>query len=96
MKSPDVAWISNEKWDAIPNIDKQKFPYVTPEFIIELMSPFDRLGAAKEKMEKWIANGVSLGWLIDPKTETTVFPLDDGGKKSLTAYGGFLCWRYSG
>ncbi|MES2774334.1 MAG: Uma2 family endonuclease [Bacteroidota bacterium] len=71
MKSPDVAWMSNEKWDSIPDIDKQKFPYVTPEFIIDLMSPSDRLGAAKEKMEKWIENGVLLGWLIDPKTETT-------------------------
>jgi Uma2 family endonuclease len=29
------------------------------------MSPSDRLKAAREKMEQWIANGVQLAWLID-------------------------------
>lgn len=71
MKSPDVAWISNEKWESIPLNDREKFPYIAPEFIIELMSPSDRLKAAQSKMSKWIENGVLLGWLIDPKTETT-------------------------
>jgi Uma2 family endonuclease len=35
--------------------------------VIELRSPSDRLGDLQGKMEEWIANGVRLGWLIDPE-----------------------------
>ena len=38
---------------------------MVPEFVIEVMSPSDRLAAAKKKMRRWAANGVELGWLID-------------------------------
>jgi Uma2 family endonuclease len=34
--------------------------------VIELMSESDSLAEAQEKMGRWIANGVQLGWLIDP------------------------------
>ena len=34
------------------------------------MSPSDRLKAAKEKMNNWMAAGVELGWLIDGDHET--------------------------
>src|SRR5204862_3828205 len=37
---------------------------VVPEFVVEVMSPTDRLPAAKRKVRAWIANGVELGWLI--------------------------------
>ena len=30
------------------------------------MSPGDRLGTAREKMETWIRGGVELAWLIHP------------------------------
>ncbi len=55
--SPDAAWISRERFHQRPTC---------PEFIIELLSPFDRRKKAHEKMLEWIANGVELGWLIDP------------------------------
>jgi Uma2 family endonuclease len=32
----------------------------------ELVSPGDRLSAARKKVEAWIANGVKLAWLLDP------------------------------
>lgn len=36
-----------------------------PEFVVEVLSPSDRLREAKTKTEQWIFNGVQLGWLID-------------------------------
>jgi Uma2 family endonuclease len=42
------------------------FPRVCPAFVIELLSPSDSLAETSEKMERWIANGAQLGWLIDP------------------------------
>ena len=49
---------------------RRRFPPACPEFVIEVMSLRDRLGAAKEKMLAWIAEGVELAWLIDGDNET--------------------------
>jgi len=35
--------------------------------VIELRSPTDTLRDVQAKMEEWIANGILLGWLIDPR-----------------------------
>ncbi len=78
MRNPDAAWISNERWNQIEKEERKKFAYITPDFIVELISPFDRLKQAKEKMEKWIKNGVSLAWLIDLENET-VYIYKPGG-----------------
>jgi Uma2 family endonuclease len=42
------------------------FPRLCPDFVIELLSPTDSLAKTQEKMQRWIENGVQLGWLIDP------------------------------
>ena len=34
--------------------------------MVELRSPADRLSALQDKMVEYMANGVALGWLIDP------------------------------
>ena len=44
--------------------------HLVPEFIVEVMSPSDRLRDAKTKLEQWIRNGVQLGWLIDGDAKT--------------------------
>jgi len=62
--SPDAAWVSNGQLAKLTNDQLRKFPPVCPEFIIEVMSPSDRLKAAQQKMEEWMRAGVELGWLI--------------------------------
>src|SRR5207249_9292572 len=64
--APDAAWVSNRRIAQVPKPQRRKFPRVCPEFVIEVMSPSDRLRAAKEKMEEWIRAGVELAWLIHP------------------------------
>ena len=59
--APDAAWISRERFRRKP---------ICPEFVIELMSPSDRPKKVHEKMLHWVANGVELGWMIDPRTQT--------------------------
>lgn len=63
--SPDAAWISKERLASVPRGELKKFPHLVPEFVIEVMSPSDRLKAAQKKMRVWASNGVELGWLID-------------------------------
>jgi Uma2 family endonuclease len=35
--------------------------------VVELRSPSDRLKPLQEKMQEYLANGLRLGWLIDPQ-----------------------------
>ncbi|WP_413163229.1 Uma2 family endonuclease [Capilliphycus salinus ALCB114379] len=65
QRSPDVAWIKQERWDALTPEQKEKFPPIAPDFVLELMSPSDRLEDFREKMQEYIENGVRLGWLIN-------------------------------
>src|SRR5271165_3190857 len=51
--SPDAAWVSNERLSALSKQQKRKFPPVCPEIVVEVMSPSDRLKAAKDKMQVW-------------------------------------------
>ncbi|MEG4518964.1 Uma2 family endonuclease [Microcoleus sp. AT9b-C5] len=67
MKSSDAAWIKLEKWQTLTPEQQQKFAPICPDFIIELRSPSDNLQPLKDKLQEYINNGVSLGWLIDRK-----------------------------
>lgn len=77
-RSPDAAWVSDTRWNALTESQQEKFPPVAPEFVVELMSVTDSLKNAKEKMQEYIANGVLLGWLINPKEEEVMIYRADG------------------
>jgi len=67
MRSPDAAWMSQARWDALARREQQRFGHVSPEFVVEIRSESDGLAELQDKMKMWIANGVELAWLIDPK-----------------------------
>ena len=67
-RSPDASWIKLERWDALTDEEKQKFPPICPDFVIELLSPSDSLKVTQEKMQEYIDNGVGLGILINRKS----------------------------
>ena len=68
--APDASWVLQSRLDKLTRDEKRKFPRLCPDFVIELMSPSDRLSKAKAKMREWIENGVQLGWLLDPDHRT--------------------------
>ena len=69
-RSPDVSWIKLDKWNALTLKEKQSFPPIVPDFVIELVSPSDiknqRYEDLQAKMQEYLDNGVKLGWLIEP------------------------------
>jgi Uma2 family endonuclease len=67
VRSPDAAWIKQERWDAVPLAARKKFAPICPDFVIELRSETDSLSLLQDKMQEYIANGALLGWLIDRK-----------------------------
>jgi Uma2 family endonuclease len=68
-RSPDVAWILNDRWNALTPEQQSKFPPIAPDFVIELRSPSDALADLEAKMQEYLDNGVRLGWLIDPQNQ---------------------------
>jgi Uma2 family endonuclease len=66
-RSPDFAWVSNERWNALTEEEQERFPPLCPDFVVELRSRTDTLKNLRQKMEEYIANGAQLGWLIDPQ-----------------------------
>ncbi|OBQ34868.1 MAG: hypothetical protein AN485_14940 [Anabaena sp. MDT14b] len=68
-RSPDVAWIANERWDSLTIKEKEKFAKICPDFVIELRSRTDSLSQLQEKMQEYLNSGLRLGWLIDPQNQ---------------------------
>ncbi|MBA3634576.1 MAG: Uma2 family endonuclease [Acidobacteria bacterium] len=65
---PDFSWVKNEKWNSLTQEQQEKIVPFAPDFLIELRSPTDSLEDLQAKMQEYIENEVSLGWLIDPPT----------------------------
>ena len=72
-RSPDASWIKLDKWNALTLKEKQGFPPVVPDFVIELVSPSDlknqKYKDLQGKMQEYLDNGVRLGWLIEPSAK---------------------------
>ncbi|NJO49251.1 MAG: Uma2 family endonuclease [Leptolyngbyaceae cyanobacterium RM2_2_4] len=64
-RSPDVAWIALDRWNQLDREQQRKFPPITPDFVLELLSPTDTLEKTQAKMQEYMNSGVKLGWLID-------------------------------
>jgi Uma2 family endonuclease len=66
-RSPDLAWVRQARWDALTPEQRETFPPIAPDFVLELMSPSDALSEAQAKLAEYIQSGVQLGWLINRK-----------------------------
>lgn len=68
-RSLDASWIRLERWNTLTEEQKDTFPPICPDFAIELRSKTDSLKYLQNKMQEYLASGLRLGWLIDPKTK---------------------------
>lgn len=66
-RSPDVAWVALERWQALSPDEQECFPPLCPDFVIELRSRTDKLPPLQAKMQEYLASGLRLGWLINPQ-----------------------------
>lgn len=70
VRSPDASWVPRAAYEALPEPQRLRFPPVCPTFVVEVRSPSDGLAPLRRKMETYLANGVQVGFLLDPSTET--------------------------
>ncbi|AVZ31478.1 Uma2 family endonuclease [Nodularia spumigena] len=68
-RSPDAAWVSKQRWDALTLEQQETFAPICPDFVLELRSKTDSLEKLQAKMREYIENGAGLGWLIDRKNQ---------------------------
>jgi Uma2 family endonuclease len=66
-RSPDVAWITLEKWEALTPEQRRGFLPLCPDFAVELMSRSDSWIQTQAKMVEYMESGCRLAWLLDPK-----------------------------
>ncbi|MEM1242666.1 MAG: Uma2 family endonuclease [Cyanobacteria bacterium P01_H01_bin.26] len=69
-RSPGAAWIKADRWNALTEEEEASFAPICPDFVIELRSASDALSGLQAKLQEYMDNGVSLGWLIDRKNRT--------------------------
>jgi Uma2 family endonuclease len=69
-RSPDAAWVRQDRWDALTPEQQEGFAPLCPDFVVELRSTHDNLAPLQAKMQEYMANGACLGWLIDRKNQT--------------------------
>lgn len=68
-RAPDASWVRLNRWSALTSQEREAFPPLCPDFVVELRSPSDNLKNLQAKMLEYIEQGATLGWLIDPKTK---------------------------
>ena len=86
VRSPDASWLTKEKWGNLSETEKNEFPHVCPDFVIELKSKSDNLKLLEFKMNKWIENGCRLAWLINPDNKTVFIYRKDGTIGKVTGF----------
>jgi len=66
LMSPDAAYVTPGQLKGMTRAELAHMPHLCPAFVIELLSRTDGLAETKEKMDRWIANGALIGWVVDP------------------------------
>jgi Uma2 family endonuclease len=68
--SPDASLLRLDRWQALSPEERRSFAPLCPDLVVELASPSDEgsrgVGALREKMAAYQANGARLGWLLLP------------------------------
>ena len=66
---PDIAFVSNERWAAIPRPLRGFLP-VVPDLVVEILSPSTKRIDQEQKKRIYERNGVREYWLIDPRSKS--------------------------
>ena len=67
LRGPDAAWITQERYDALTERERETVFPGAPDFVVEIRSISDNLAPLQRKMQLWMDGGARLGWLIDPR-----------------------------
>ncbi len=68
--APDLAFVSNEHLPMVYEArQRKKYPRLAPDLAVEVISPSQTRSEAISKVERWLAAGVRLMWVIWPESQ---------------------------
>ena len=70
VRSPDASLVRQERWQALSEAERDSFPPLCPDLVVELASPSDEIEVLRRKMVAYMTNGARLGWLLLPQKRT--------------------------
>lgn len=78
---PDIAFVRELRLPA--DRDPQRACQVAPDLAVEIVSPTDRRAMVAAKARQYVALGVQLVWIVDPRDRTVTVYHGDGGVQVL-------------
>ena len=66
QRKPDAAYVSFQRWPRNRPIPRQNAWAVTPELVVEVISPNDIADAVIDKVAEYFGSGVSIVWVVWP------------------------------
>lgn len=75
VRAPDVAFLAHARAGAIGD---RGYARIAPDLVAEIVSPGDRPAEVRAKVADWLAAGVKLVWVIDPRQRTAQVYRPDG------------------
>lgn len=63
VRAPDVAFVAAAR---LPDPAPSGFAKLTPDLVVEVLSPGDRPGEILAKVADWLSAGCRLVWVVDP------------------------------
>ena len=82
VRAPDIAFVRRERLEAAGRVTGY-FPG-PPDLAIEVISPHDRYTEVAEKVADWLAAGVQLVILVDPRRRTVTCHIPNQAPVTLT------------
>jgi Uma2 family endonuclease len=83
VRAPDVAYL---RADRIPTVEVIGFDELAPDLAVEVLSPGDRAGKVRAKIDDWLAAGTLLVWVIDPRRRIAHVHRADGTVSRVTEH----------
>jgi Uma2 family endonuclease len=68
VRSPDASFVSSKRLDRVP----EGFLELAPDLAVEVLSPEDRPREVLDRVGEYLAAGVRLVWVIEPRTSRAV------------------------
>lgn len=75
VRAPDAAFLASARAERIHD---RGYARVAPDLVVEVLSPDDRPGEVSAKVADWLAAGVRLIWVIDPRRRAADVHHPDG------------------
>lgn len=87
--SPDVSFVSRKRLKLLLP-DASKLLHGAPDLAIEVLSPSDSITKTEGKLQRFLAHGTKLAWLVDPRHFSVRVYREPAAKFDLLRTGQFL------